>query len=207
MARTSDPRAVYARLARSYDRGMSVMDVLLGFRAGRHWAVAGARGLVLELGVGTGRNLPLYPAGARVIGVDLSRPMLMQASRRAGASVSLVEADAAALPFADARFDVVVSTLTLCTYPDPVAVVREALRVLAPGGELHCMEHGEPGHAPLRAAARLLEPLAMRLEADHLLRNPARIVRDAGAEILSVQRSRGGIVWRVAARRRATASP
>jgi ubiquinone/menaquinone biosynthesis C-methylase UbiE len=206
MSRTPHPRQVYARLAGSYDRSMSVVDRVLGFGAGRRWAVAGVSGRVLELGVGTGRTLPLHTGSPWVVGVDLSRPMLWHASRRAAAGlgavrVSLVEADAAALPFPDAHFDAVISTLTLCTYPDPVAAMREALRVLRPGGQLRCLEHGQPSGPVLRSATRLLEPLALRCEADHLTRHPAHILRDAGADVVSVARSRGGLVWRVVAQR------
>lgn len=202
--RTPHPRTVYARLAPSYDRGMRVMDRVFGFTAGRRWALGSVRGRVLELGIGTGRNLPHHGGDAHVVGIDLSRPMLEQAARRAIAfhgRIALVEADATALPFPDAHFSTVVSTLTLCTYPDPVAAMREALRVLVPGGELRCMEHGEPSGRLLRAGARRLEPLALRFEADHLTRNPAHILRAAGAEVVSVQRSRRGIVWRVVARK------
>ncbi len=194
-------RHVYGRLADRYDSCMHWTDRLLGFTEGRHWAAAGAQGRVLEMGVGTGRNLHHYPSSADVVGVDLSRPMLLQAHRRLPAHVALAEADALHLPFRDGCFDVVVSTLTLCTYPDPVATMREALRVLHPGGELRCMEHGEPRGGVLRAGMGLLEPLAFRMEADHLLRNPAQILTDAGARVESVQRSRRGIVWRVVARK------
>jgi ubiquinone/menaquinone biosynthesis C-methylase UbiE len=196
-------RQVYGRLAERYDSCMHWTDRLFGFGEGRRWAASSVSGRVLELGLGTGRNLGHYPPSARVVGVDLSRAMLAQALRRPALPhpVSLVEADVLHLPFADRRFDAVVSTLTLCTYPDPVAAMREALRVLVPGGELRCLEHGEPAGRLLRAGARLMEPLAFRTEADHLLRNPARILGDAGAEVVSVQRSRRGIVWRVVARK------
>jgi ubiquinone/menaquinone biosynthesis C-methylase UbiE len=196
-------RHVYERLAERYDSCMHWTDRLLGFSEGRRWAASSVSGLVLELGLGTGRNLRHYPSGVRVVGVDLSRAMLSQARGRPPLPhpLALVEADALHLPFPDARFDAVVSTLTLCTYPDPVAAMREALRVLAPGGELRCMEHGEPHGRLLRAGARFMEPLAFRLEADHLLRNPAQILSDAGADVVSVQRSRRGIVWRVVARK------
>lgn len=201
---TPHPRTVYAKVAPTYDRAMRIMDRVFGFTAGRRWALGPVRGSVLELGIGTGRNLAHHGGDAHVVGIDLSRPMLEQAARRTKAfpgRVTLVEADATALPFPDAHFSTVVSTLTLCTYPDPVAAMREALRVLTPGGELRCMEHGEPSGRLLLTALRRLEPLALRFEADHLTRNPAHILRAAGAEIVSVQRSRRGVVWRVVARR------
>ncbi|MEU7401877.1 class I SAM-dependent methyltransferase [Streptomyces sp. NPDC044948] len=108
----------YDSLMRHYDR------LLVGDGRSRVCAQAGRE--VLEVAVGTGRNLPHYPAGAKVVGIDLSPGMLERARPRAAASpatVSLVEASAAALPFADARFDTVVCTLALCCMSDERAAI------------------------------------------------------------------------------------
>ena len=99
---------------------------------------AEARGRVLEIGIGSGLNLPFYGAGVReVIGVDPSPVLLGFArDRAAGLKVNLAVREGAAemLPFEDAGFDTVVTTWSLCTIGDPVAALREARRVLAPGG-------------------------------------------------------------------------
>ncbi len=103
------------------------------------------------------------------------------------------------LPFPDDHFDAVVSTLTLCTVPDPIAAVREAARVCRPGGELRFFEHGRASSSLVVAVERLLEPVTLRLEADHLLLDPTRVLEDAGVTVVEVTRTTLGIYWRVRA--------
>jgi ubiquinone/menaquinone biosynthesis C-methylase UbiE len=113
-------RSRWDRYAPQYDRKMSACERLL-FPGSRAWACARAAGDVLEAGIGTGLNLPHYPAGVRVTGIDLSPAMLAVARDRAralGVSADLREASADARPFPDASFDTVVCTLALCTIPD-----------------------------------------------------------------------------------------
>lgn len=98
---------------------------------------------VLEVGCGTGRNLPLYPPGTRVVGMDPDASMLRAARRRAPGA-HLVRARAEALPFRDDAFPVVVSSLVFCSVEDPVAGLREVARVLRPGGVLRMLEHVRP---------------------------------------------------------------
>jgi ubiquinone/menaquinone biosynthesis C-methylase UbiE len=99
-----------------------------------------ARGLVLEVGVGSGVNLPLYgPAVTRVIGLDPSPELLRLASKRAADAVvpvSRLQGSAEHVPFADAAFDTIVMTWTLCSIPNPIAALTEMRRVVKPGGRL-----------------------------------------------------------------------
>lgn len=120
----------------------------------RQRAIATARGVVLEIGVGSGLNLALYgPAVERVWAIDPSPELLRLASSRianAGVPVSLVRASGERLPFADASFDTAVTTWTLCSIADPMTALIETRRVLKPGGCLVFVEHGlspEPGVA------------------------------------------------------------
>jgi ubiquinone/menaquinone biosynthesis C-methylase UbiE len=106
----------------------------------RRWLTAGARGRTLDLGCGTGRNLPLYAPGRSVIGVDPERRALARARRRAPA-VPLVQARAEALPFRSATFTTVVSGLVFCSVADPRRGLAEITRVLTPGGALRMLEH------------------------------------------------------------------
>lgn len=123
----------------AYDLTCAVME-LFGLDRWRKKLVAGARGRVLDVGAGTGRNLPLYPPGARVVGLDPSLDVLRRARRRAP-GVPLVVGSAEALPFRDGAFDTVVSGLVFCSVPDPVRGLREVKRVLSPGGLLRMLEH------------------------------------------------------------------
>jgi ubiquinone/menaquinone biosynthesis C-methylase UbiE len=110
----------------------------VGLRRWRRWLVADARGLTLDIGCGTGRNLPLY--AVRAIGLEPCRETLARARRRAP-HVPLVQGSVEALPFRDAAFDTLVSGLVFCSVPDPRRGLAEVRRVLRPGGELRMLEH------------------------------------------------------------------
>jgi ubiquinone/menaquinone biosynthesis C-methylase UbiE len=122
-----------------YDAAMAILE-RLGLGPWRLWLAEGASGRTLDLGCGTGRNLPLLPAGARAVGVDPCAQSLGRARRRAPAAL-LVQARAEALPFRDGAFDTVASGLVLCSVIDPPAAAAEMLRVLAPGGSVRALEH------------------------------------------------------------------
>ncbi|PYM41057.1 MAG: SAM-dependent methyltransferase [Candidatus Rokuibacteriota bacterium] len=113
---------------------------LLGLDRWRRWLVAGARGLALDVGCGTGRNLPLYREGVRVVGLDPAWASLQRARRRVP-HIALVQGSAEALPFSDATFDTVVSGLTFCSVPDARRGLAEVRRVLRPDGQLRMLEH------------------------------------------------------------------
>jgi ubiquinone/menaquinone biosynthesis C-methylase UbiE len=205
---TARVRAIQDKTAPRYDRQMTFFDRVL-FADGREWACSQARGEVLEIAVGTGRNLAHYPAGTRLTGIELSPEMLAIARRRAtdlGIDVDLRVGDAQALEFADDSFDTVIITLALCTIPHDRGAVREVRRVLRPGGRLVLLEHVRSPAAPVRAVQHLLDPLSVRFEADHLLRDPLDYLAAEGFEIQAVQRLKWGIVERVTARKPAVAS-
>jgi ubiquinone/menaquinone biosynthesis C-methylase UbiE len=110
----------------------------------RHALLAGARGDVLEIGAGTGVNLAHYPGSVELVLTEPEAPMahrLEQKLARSGRSALVVRASSEQLPFDDASFDCVVSTLVLCTVADPSRALSEIHRVLRPGGELRFMEH------------------------------------------------------------------
>src|SRR6266511_2105184 len=194
---------LYEKEAPKYDRQMRFFEWLL-FGSGREWVCSQAEGEVLEIAVSTGRNLPYYPDGVRLSGVELSPAMLEIARTRArevGREIDLRVGDAQALEFPDESFDSVVCTLSLCTIPDDRAAVAEVRRVLRPGGRFLLLEHVRSPLLPIRVAERLLEPLMLRFEADHLLREPLEHLRAEGFEVERLERSKLGIVERVTARK------
>ena len=199
--RTERVRRHYDRSAGSYDRIISWAEKAL-FGGAREWVCSQARGEVLEIAVGTGRNFPFYPEGVRLSGIELSPKMLDLARRRArelGRDADLRVGDAHNLPYPDASFDTVVVTLALCTIPDDRRALAEAARVLRPGGQLLLLEHVRSPVLPVRLLQRVLEPLTLLLDHDHLLREPLRHVEDAGLVVESLERSKLGIVERLQA--------
>jgi ubiquinone/menaquinone biosynthesis C-methylase UbiE len=189
-AETERVRRIWEREAPRYDRYIRFWEELL-FEDGREWVCSRAQGDVLEVAIGTGRNLPFYPEGVRLTGVDISSAMLMIARRRAselGLEVDLREADAQALPFPDASFDAVVCTLSLCNIPDDRNAIAEMKRVLRPGGLLLLLDHVRSSSRLGRVFQRALEVVTVRFGGDHLLRRPLEHVR---AESFRIERQEG----------------
>lgn len=200
-AATDRVRAVYDKQAAHYDALIALPERLL-FAGGRQWACRHAAGRVLEVGVGTGRNIEFYPPEVELTGLELRPAMLQQARERAarsGRPVQLIVGDAQQLPFPDADFDTVLATLTLCAIPDPDAAVAEMARVLRPGGRLVLLDHAASPRPVVRAIQRLLDPLFVRLAADHLLREPEQAAVAASLTIERLTRSKAGIVTRLLA--------
>ncbi len=149
---------------------------------------AGLEGNVLEIGFGSGLNVPFYPpATTRVDAVEPSDVGWKLASRRVASATMPVERsglDGQALPFGDETHDAALSTLTLCTIPDAAAALREVHRVLRPGAKLHFVEHGLAPDPPVQRWQRRMEPVQKRLAGGcHLTRQIADMVTDAGFTI------------------------
>lgn len=198
MQQTEAVRRHYDRSSPRYDRQIGFFERIL-FAGGREWVCSQARGDVLEIAAGTGRNLEHYPDDVRLTATELSPAMLEIARERArtvGRDVDLRVGDAQALEFPDESFDTVVTTLSLCTIPDHRAAVAEVKRVLRPGGRFVFMEHVRSPVAAVRLGQRLLEPLALRFEHDHLLREPLEPLHAEGFTIEHLERSKLGIVER-----------
>jgi ubiquinone/menaquinone biosynthesis C-methylase UbiE len=168
----------------------------------RGWACSQAIGDTLEVAIGTGLNLPHYPEGVRLTGLDLSPEMLALAAgsaARSGREVDLQEGDAQELPFADGCFDTVVCTYALCNVPDEVRVISEMRRVLKPGGRLILVDHVRSTVKPIFWLQRLYEFIPSRTKGEHMTRRPALHVMAAGFDIQARARMRAGVVERLVA--------
>jgi len=201
-----DPTAkavrVWEKMAPRYDRDIQFWEKVQ-FGGGREWIGARAKGRVLEVAVGTGRNFDFYSRGVGITGVDLSPDMLDIARRHAtdlDLEVDLCVAAAEALPFDEDSFDTAVCTLSLCTIPDPAASIAEMKRVLRPGGQLLLLDHIGSSWWPIWAAQRLVEQLTIRAAGEHMTRRQLPLVDAAGFDIVEAQRLKGGTVERIAAR-------
>jgi ubiquinone/menaquinone biosynthesis C-methylase UbiE len=158
----------------------------------RQRAIASARGLVLEIGVGSGLNLALYgPAVERVCAIDPAPELLRLASSRVGDApvpASLVRASGEYLPFSDVVFDMVVTTWTLCSIPNPVAALIEVRRVLKPGGCLIFVEHGLSPEPRVARWQHGLTPCWRRIGGGcHLNRKMDDLIRSAGFRLDAIE--------------------
>jgi ubiquinone/menaquinone biosynthesis C-methylase UbiE len=186
--------SVFDGLSSVYDAGMLPLERLI-FRRLRQRTFPALKGNVLELGIGTGINLPLYGPEARVTGCDASGEMLTWAAHRcASVCAGLAQADAQYLPFADGSFDAVAASLVFCSVADPARGLAEARRVLHTGGRLVLLEHtrGSGVGAWLTDA---LHPLWHSWARDcHLNRETARTVAEVGFRVQRVEEHALGIV-------------
>lgn len=187
-----------------YDASMAWFDRHV-FGDSRAWVCSRATGRTLEVGIGTGLNLPHYPAGVDLSGIDLSPKMLRHARTRAaglGLDVELREGDVQAMPHESGSFDTVVATFTLCAVPDVAATLTEIDRVLRPGGVLLLADHVRPSNPPLRWFLHVVQWLSDRFTPDggeQFLRRPRPSVEALGYRIDQTDRFKGGSVERLAA--------
>jgi ubiquinone/menaquinone biosynthesis C-methylase UbiE len=199
--RTARWQRSWDKHARSYDREMAFWDRRL-FGDSREWACSQASGRVLEVAVGTGLNIGLYPDDVTLTGIDLSSEMLALARTRAaelGRDVDLLQGNAHALPFGDGSFDTVVCTFGLCAIPDDDAALGQMARVLAPGGRLILVDHVASTSRAARLVQRLLEVASVPLAGEHFLRRPRLKLPSAGLELQRAERFKLGLVERLVA--------
>ncbi len=156
------------------------------FSAWRRDMFAALNGRVLEVGVGTGKNLQYYPAGCDVTGIDISSGMMSRAGTRArdmSLKVDLQLMDAQHLAFENDVFDYVVDTFVLCSVPDPIQALREMKRVLKPDGRLVCMEHVLSANKAIALFEHLHNPIVRFVVGANVNRDTRRNIELAGFEI------------------------
>ncbi len=187
---TAATRRRYDRLAPVYDASEVVVERFL-YAPWRRRLWEGVTGpAILEVGVGTGKNMSYYPPGAHVTGIDISEGMLSRARRRAHMlplEVDLRLMDAETLPFPSHGFDTVVASFVFCSVPDPVAGLRELGRVCRQGGEIRLLEHMRARNELLGRLMDLVNPLAVRIQGANINRSTVDNVRSAGLLIQRIE--------------------
>jgi ubiquinone/menaquinone biosynthesis C-methylase UbiE len=158
----------------------------------RRRVIGAARGRVLEIGVGSGRNLPLYGSAREVLALEPAPPLIAMARRATGVTVpvTFVEGSAEAIPIDDAAVDTVVTTWTLCSIPRVDAALGEVRRVLRPGGRLLFVEHGLAAEESVRRWQHRLTPLWRRITGGCHLNRPIRaLIEDGGFRLERLETS------------------
>ena len=190
-------RKRYDRLAIFYD----FMEAPLERHRFAQWRsrltdrIAGHR--VLEVGVGTGKNLVYYPKDVKITAIDVSYRMLKRARKRAsllGSTVCLQEMDVQQLAFANSSFDTVFATFVFCSVPDPVAGLKELKRVCKPNGKLLLLEHMRPGNVLLGLLFDMMNPMVVRMMGANINRRTMDNIKRSGWQILKEEHLSGDIV-------------
>ncbi|HYG58070.1 MAG TPA: class I SAM-dependent methyltransferase, partial [Symbiobacteriaceae bacterium] len=152
---------------------------------------------VLEIGVGTGKNLHLYDPAvtAELVGIDFSPAMLAKAEGKpCRVPHTLLEMDAQHMAFPDASFDTVLATCVFCTVPDPVQGLKEARRVCKPGGRILLLEHMRVDRPVIGPLMDLVDPLVVWLIGTHINRRTLENVKLAGMKILQTENVHGDLM-------------
>jgi len=196
--------SAFDRLAAPYDRGMAPLEKLW-LRRMRRRLLPHARGKVLEIGVGTGANMPFYPSSVCLTAVDESTDMLAVAMQRAtalGQCTHLGQVDVEHLAFPSGTFDTVVASLVLCSVIDQLQALAELRRVLRlPGGQLLLLEHTRPHVPPLGLLADLANIPWYALQGRcHLNRETQQVVARAGFQVEHIESKGGGLFRSIVAR-------
>ena len=198
---TAATKTRYGRIAPIYD----LMEVLpeLRYRSWREqlWEIVrgelsrGSR--LLEVGVGTGKNMPYWPHEIQFTAIDLTPGMVARAQRRAaklGVEAEIMEGDAQSLQFLDDSFDAAAATFVFCSVPDPVLGLQELARVVRPGGSIFIMEHVRSKNPRIGKLMDLVNPIVRSLMGPNINRHTVENVKRANLVISNVEDlDRGGI--------------
>jgi len=200
---TATTKARYDRIAPIYDL-MEWFIEYLAFQDWRRelWSHVPA-GRILEVGVGTGKNMPFYPEGAQVTAIDLSERMLSRAQGRAdemNIKVDLRNMDVQNLEFPDDAFDAAVATFVFCSVPIAVQGLRELGRVVKPDGDIWLLEHVRVNRPVIGPIMDALNPIVVRVMGPNINRRTVENVKRAGLNVVQVENLTGELVKLIHAR-------
>jgi ubiquinone/menaquinone biosynthesis C-methylase UbiE len=203
-AATESTRKRYQRNAHFYDWMESIYEKRHNLWREKLWApVKGP--YVLEIGVGTGKNMPYYPRGMEITAIDFASGMLDRAQKRArklGSPVRLLLGDVQRLEFQEATFDSAVASCVFCSVPDPILGLEEVWRVLKPGGSLYLLEHMRSEQTILGKIMDFLNPFVVKMMGANINRRTVENVRLSGFEVIELENlGFGGIFKRIIARK------
>ena len=185
---TAQTKTRYNRIAPYYD----VIE-LISERTFSRWRkrlLARAKGEVLEVGVGTGKNFPYYPEGVDVTGLDIADKMLLHARLRGeklGFPVHLMEGDVQSLPFPENSFDTAIATFVFCSVPNPVLGLKELGRVVRPGGEILLLEHVRIDKPVIGFIMDIMNPFFLHFIGPNINRRTVENVGKAGLHIQKIE--------------------
>jgi phosphatidylethanolamine/phosphatidyl-N-methylethanolamine N-methyltransferase len=182
-------KARYNRIAPLYNFIEAIPEMMM-FKPWRKKLLAKAKGTILEIGVGTGKNFPHYPHGACVTGIDIADRMVVIARKKAsklGLPFDLSEGDVQSLHFPDNSFDTVVATFIFCSVPDPVQGLRELRRVVKPSGRILLLEHVRIDKPVIGWMMDRLNPWVVRIMGANINRRTLENVKKAGLHIESIE--------------------
>lgn len=188
----------YNKIASSYDRWDTVPEGLF-YRSWRRqlWDRVTAES-ILEIGVGTGKNIHFYPPGAQVTGIDISSKMLekaaARATRRPDIHLELLRMDVSKLVFDAAVFDTVIGSFILMVVPEPLKALQEVKRVCKPGGKLLLLEFTRSGNRLVAFMQDLVTPLTRAVYCAQVNRDMLTLVESSGFQITAIEKVADGVV-------------
>lgn len=197
--KTDKIRRKYNRIAGIYDLFESPMEIM-ALRKWRITLMEQLRGKVLEVGVGTGKNIEYYPEGLNITAIDFSPKMLEKAKHKAEAlnkKVNLLNMDIQKMDFHDSTFDIVYATCVFCSVTDPIAGLKEIRRVCKPNGKIIMIEHVKSEKKVLGAIMDLLNPAVVGMYGANINRRTVENIQKSGFIRLEVQDLFGDIVKKI----------
>lgn len=192
----------YDFIARWYDFLIYPFECILT-KSSRKKLLSQARGKVLELAIGTGASLKWYGGNCEITGVDFSREMLKKArekGKRLNLKARFILGDVENLKLKPKSFDTVVDTLGLCTYKNPIKVLKNMKKLCKPDGKILLLEHGKSSNGLIKSLQKLREKRHYKKTGCSLIKRPDDLVKKAGLNSIQIERSIFGTIYSITAK-------